>query len=442
MPKHQCLTNERPLSNMRPPLPASTTAMSGRVCVVTGANAGIGKATAMGLAQQGAHVVLACRSVRKGEAACADIRRKVPGAVVDTLALDLESIDSIRGFVKSFRQTSLPLHVLVNNAGIIPGKPELVRGMEKSMVVNHLGPFLLTSLLLPDLRRSASLPSSSSSSSPPASSFSAAATTTTTTTGTKRNSAASPGNTVPVSRIVNVSSRLEKQGRLPGMATPGVPELPEGVGWFQPPPGEHAPFQLYASSKLCNLLFTFELQRRLSAVATTNPTSAINTNTNTATNTATTTATAAPPPTAGAACSPPAAAAAAVPRGSVDTAIGDAAAAAAGGVGAAPPRAISGGVMVCAVTPGMVNTALGNGTVNPWIAWAVAPLKSLLLRGVGKGAETVVWAATSREAEELAAGRGGEEVPFSDAAKDEALAAKVWAASEEASGLEECERCA
>ena len=131
--------------------------------------------------------------------------------------------------------------------------------------------------------------------------------------------------------------------------------------------------------------------------------------------------------------------------------------------------------MVCAVTPRMVNTALGNGTVNPWIAWAVAPLKSLLLRGVGKGAETVVWAATSREAEELAAGRGGKvgvggrrggggggrggggggggeggwtffgdmkEVPFSDAAKDEALAAKVWAASEEASGLEECERCA
>ena len=57
------------------------------------------------------------RRCPQGEAACADIRRKVPGAVVDTLALDLESIDSIRGFVKSFRQTSLPLHVLVNNAG-------------------------------------------------------------------------------------------------------------------------------------------------------------------------------------------------------------------------------------------------------------------------------------------------------------------------------------
>lgn len=54
---------------------------------------------------------------QQGEAACADIRRKVPGAAVETLPLDLESIESIRGFVKSFRQTSLPLHVLINNAG-------------------------------------------------------------------------------------------------------------------------------------------------------------------------------------------------------------------------------------------------------------------------------------------------------------------------------------
>ncbi|CAN0176525.1 unnamed protein product, partial [Laminaria digitata] len=343
----------------RQPLPTRTTAMSGRVCVVTGANAGIGKATATALAQQGAHVVLACRSLSKGEAACADIRWKVPGAAVETLPLDLESIDSIRGFVKSFRQTSLPLHVLINNAGIIPGKPALVRGMEKSMVVNHLGPFLLTSLLLPDLRRSASSSSSSSSfssSSPPSfPSFpsSPSSSTSSSAAGAERDPTPAPESSPRASRIVNVTSRLEKRGRLPAATAEGSGGLPQGVRLFQPPPGKkHDPFQLYASSKLCSMLFTFELQRRLSAAAS-----------------------------------------ASAPATTVTP-----------GMEMVKPPGIGGGVFVSAVTPGVVNTAIGDGTVSPWVAWAAAPLKRLFMRDVAKGAETVVWAATSQEAEELAAG--------------------------------------
>ncbi|CAN0537866.1 unnamed protein product, partial [Ectocarpus sp. 12 AP-2014] len=180
----------------RQPLPASSnTIMSGRVCIVTGANAGIGKATATALAQRGARVVLACRSPTKCDAACEDIRRRVPGAALDALTLDLSSVESIRGFVETFHKTGLPLHVLVNNAGIIPGKPGTIRGMEQSMVVNHLGPFLLTHLLLPDLRKA------SAAAAAPASAFGH---------GDREQSPENVPGTGPSSRIVNVGSRLEK----------------------------------------------------------------------------------------------------------------------------------------------------------------------------------------------------------------------------------------
>eukprot|EP00752_Nemacystus_decipiens_P008827 g7878.t1 len=329
--------------------------MSGRVCVVTGATAGIGKVTATALAQRGAHVVLACRNDRKAADVCDDIRRKVPGAAVEALPLDLSSIESIRGFVDLFRKTGLPLHVLVNNAGIMQGEPALVREMEKTMVVNHLGPFLLTNLLLPDLQKSAS---------------------------SADGRGGSPG---PASRIVNVGSRLEKRGSLWAASATGSDDaaaVPPGPLWFHPPPGKaHDTFQLYGSSKLCNQLCTFELDRRLRAQAA------------------------------------------------------KAAAAAGGGERQA--------VTVNIVTPGLVNTGLGDVTISPWVSWAAAPFKAALMRTVGKGAETVVWAASSPEIDEIGGGKffgDMAEVASSDASRDEDLARMVWEASELASGLEGSER--
>ncbi|CAM9094906.1 unnamed protein product, partial [Hapterophycus canaliculatus] len=343
----------------RPQLPTSTT-MSGRVCVVTGANAGIGKATATALAQKGAHVVLACRSQTKCAAACEDIRRKVPGATLEALPLDLSSVESIRGFVDLFRKTRLPLHVLVNNAGIIPAKPVLVRGMEESMVVNHLGPFLLTNLLLTDLRKSASADPTY-----PAANGNKA--------GTDR-----------ASRIVNVGSRLEKRGSLWATEESDAGKLvAPGPRWFEPPPGkEHSPFGLYGSSKLCNMLFTFELDRRLKAA-------------------------------------------------------GQATQSAEGGE-AERGRVVTANI----VTPGVVNTGLGNNTA-PWMSWAAAPLKAAFMRTVHKGAETVVWAATSSEAEAMGGGKffgDKKEVECSERSRDEGLAKQLWEASEVASGLKESER--
>eukprot|EP00903_Cladosiphon_okamuranus_P016919 g15597.t1 len=339
------------------PLPTSST-MSGRVCVVTGANAGIGKATATALAQRGAHVVLACRDDQKAAAACDDIRRKVPEAAVEALPLDLSSIESIRGFVELFRKTNRPLHVLVNNAGIIPGEPALVRGMEKSMVVNHLGPFLLTNLLLPDLLKSA-------------------------TAGGEEGGSSAP----PASRVVNVGSRLEKRGSLWASAAAGsdaasgAAAIPPGPRWFYPPPGKaHHAFQLYGSSKLCNQLCTYELDRRLRAQA-----------------------------------------------------------AKAAGAGEGRRWVVTANI----VTPGVVNTGLGDGTISPWASWAAPLFKGAFMRTVEKGAETVVWAASSPEVEEIGGGKffgDMAEVPSSDASRDEDLARMVWEASELASGLEESER--
>ncbi|CAM9709541.1 unnamed protein product [Pylaiella littoralis] len=363
----------------RRPLPTSNT-MSGRVCVVTGANAGIGKATATALAQKGAHVVLACRSPIKCADACKEIRRKVPGAAVEALPLDLSSVESIRGFVELFRKTRLPLHVLVNNAGIIPGEPGLVRGMEKSMVVNHLGPFLLTHLLLPDLRKGTTTAA-------------AAAASTSASAGDRHGgrgkSSWNNNRTDSASRIVNVGSRLEKRGSLWAAVGSGVgtaaAAVPLGTRWFEPPPGKnHDAFQLYGSSKLCNQLFTFELDRRLKA--TQKPTLS---------------------------------------------------------AGATAPGGREREVIANIVTPGVVNTGLGDSMTSPWVAWVAAPLKAAFMRTVGKGAETVVWAATSPEIEAIGGGKffgDMKEVPCSDASRDEDLARQLWKASEVASGLDESER--
>ncbi|CAM9905795.1 unnamed protein product [Ectocarpus fasciculatus] len=265
----------------------------------------------------------------------------------------------------TFRLNETARCSLPTNEGIIPGKPGLIRGMEQSMVVNHLGPFLLTHLLLPDLRKA-----SATAAAAPASAIGQE--------DRERSPENVPG-TGPASRIVNVGSRLEKRGNLWAAAVSdggGHTAVPPGTRWFQPPPGKnHDAFGLYGSSKLCNMLFTFELDRRLEAAA----------------------------------------------------------------ARSRRRRLVTANI----VTPGIVNTKLGDGTVSPWVAWAGAPLKAALMRSADKGAETVVWAATSPEVEEIGGGKffgDKNEVPCSDASKDEDLARQLWEATELAVGLEESER--
>jgi NAD(P)-dependent dehydrogenase (short-subunit alcohol dehydrogenase family) len=130
--------------------------MKGKVCIVTGANTGIGKATAAGLARAGATTVLACRDEARGSAALAEIRAQIPGADLHLLLLDLGSQAKIRDFVRAFEEKFQRLDVLVNNAAVFPLKRATTSdGLEMQFGVNHIGPFLLTNLLLPRLEASA-----------------------------------------------------------------------------------------------------------------------------------------------------------------------------------------------------------------------------------------------------------------------------------------------
>ncbi len=124
--------------------------LCGRTCVVTGANSGIGWHVALELARHAARVVLACRDVERGKQAAARICSRVPSADVDVAELDLASIDSVRGFAAGW---SGALHLLVNNAGVMapPGFARTRDGFELQFGTNHLGHFVLTGLLLPDL---------------------------------------------------------------------------------------------------------------------------------------------------------------------------------------------------------------------------------------------------------------------------------------------------
>ncbi len=128
--------------------------MSGRVCLVTGANTGIGKVTALELARAGAHVVMACRSKDKAQAAMDEIREDVPNAELTFLALDLGSLASVRSSAARFVGLDLPLHVLINNAGLAGVRGETEDGFEITFGVNHLGHFLFTELLLHKLEAS------------------------------------------------------------------------------------------------------------------------------------------------------------------------------------------------------------------------------------------------------------------------------------------------
>lgn len=128
--------------------------MQGKIVIVTGANAGIGKATAAKLADKGATVVLACRSKERGESALSELSC-VNGRCFALMHLDLADLDSIRAFAAAFAERYGRLDVLINNAGILGGRRALTKqGFEMAFGVNYLGAFLLTMLLLPLLEQS------------------------------------------------------------------------------------------------------------------------------------------------------------------------------------------------------------------------------------------------------------------------------------------------
>ena len=185
-------------------------ALGGKTVVVTGGNSGIGFEAARQMARKGAHVILACRDTGRAADALEQIRTLHPSASVEAMQLDLASLESVHRFARDFAAKSVPLDVLCNNAGVmaIPRRTT-AEGFEMQIGTNHLGHFALTGLLLEPLLAA------------------------------------------PAARVVNVSSTAHKPGRID----------------FDDLQGEksYRKWMAYAQSKLANLLFTYELQRRLEA---------------------------------------------------------------------------------------------------------------------------------------------------------------------------------
>ena len=184
---------------------------TGRVALVTGANSGLGYHTARGLAAKGALVLVACRSLNRGEQAVSSLRAQFPHAQMSVVELDLADLASVERCAETVRKRCERLDILVNNAGLSTfTRRQTAQGFELQFGVNHLGHFALTGRLLPLL------------------------------IGT------------PSSRVVNVSSLAHRNARL------DFDDLQHENGF-----SGFGGFDAYSQSKLANLLFTFELQRRL-----------------------------------------------------------------------------------------------------------------------------------------------------------------------------------
>ena len=185
------------------------TDLSGRNFLVTGANTGIGKETARALAKRGARVTLAGRSEDKTRTAMADIAAETPGADLEFLQLDLSDFESVRKAAREFLAREEPLHVLINNAGLAGGKGMTASGFEMTFGTNHMGPFLLTQLLLDRLKQA------------------------------------------DAARIVNVASTMHYQAK--------------GIDWdaVRKPTATRLGMKEYSESKLANVLHAQELGRRL-----------------------------------------------------------------------------------------------------------------------------------------------------------------------------------
>lgn len=132
------------------------TDMNGKVCIVTGSNSGIGRETALALAEMGATVIMAVRNLERSQAALEYILQEVNESHVELMQCDVASRASIEKFASEFASEFDSLHVLVNNAGAVFSKRQVTEdGLERTLAVNYLGPLLLTRELLPILRSSA-----------------------------------------------------------------------------------------------------------------------------------------------------------------------------------------------------------------------------------------------------------------------------------------------
>jgi retinol dehydrogenase-12 len=195
------------------PDPHNSTRLAGRTAVVTGATTGIGREAARALAAMGADVLLVARDEAKARATQREFRATIPGASVDWVRCDLSSLASIRDAAADIRARRQRVHVLLNNAGALHTTRQLSPdGHELTFALNHLAYFLLTHLLRDRLE-----------------------------------AAAEPGRSA---RVVSVSSAIHARGR---------------IDWDDVATASrrYASFEAYANSKLCNVLFTYELARRL-----------------------------------------------------------------------------------------------------------------------------------------------------------------------------------
>src|ERR687894_2080399 len=198
----------------RPEWEKHSGAMGEKVCLITGATSGIGKATAMGLATLGASIVMVGRDRGKGEVVMAEIKEKSGNTSVDLMLADLSSQEEIRRLADVFKEAYPRLDVLTNNAGVFRSKRiTTADGLETTFAVNHLAYFLLTKLLLDVVKAS------------------------------------------PSSRIVNVSSGEHSN------ATIDFDDLQGEKGYKGP--------KAYSQSKLATVLFTYELARRLEGTGVT-----------------------------------------------------------------------------------------------------------------------------------------------------------------------------
>lgn len=191
----------------------STVKLHGKTAIVTGANTGIGKTTALDLARRGARVILACRDRGRAEAAVQEIVQETGNNQVIFMQLDLASLQSVRAFADDFLRSEPRLDFLINNAGLMNGG-KTKDGFGMIFGVNHLGHFLLTVLLLDRLKASGP------------------------------------------SRVVTVASKAYSFGKLDFNCLTTHRDLVLGSGDF-------SLFQSYSHSKLCNVLFTHELAKRL-----------------------------------------------------------------------------------------------------------------------------------------------------------------------------------
>lgn len=182
--------------------------MKGKTVLITGADGGIGREVTRDLAKKGAAIIMACINANDAMPVCEEIKKESGNNAIEIMQLNLASLNAIRGFAGDFAKKHQQLHVLINNAGVFCAKRgETADGFENTMGINYLGPFLLTHLLLPVLRKT------------------------------------------PEARIINVSSNAYFQGKL-------------DLNNFHLKKGYQG-FKAYSTSKLAVVLFTLELADRL-----------------------------------------------------------------------------------------------------------------------------------------------------------------------------------